>query len=410
MSFNALGGRVAAGVGVTALMVLPASPLAAQAPRDSVVRREVVPGVVLTQIARPQGPWRVNVLAVDLRRREIGLRHGRAHDSLRTRERPSEMSRRWTSAGTEVLAAVNADFFDLKSGENENNQVIDGEWWKGVKVTDSPFDTFRNAHAQFAIDSLRRPAIDRFEFFGEARTPRGVIPLIAVNALPTGPEGAALYSWRFGATTPRDSVRPTAEAPLVMAGRRADTLLYVRRGARGGGSGGPIPSQGASLAAYGPRAKEVEAIGEGETLKVVLRAVGRLAPPGPVAPLALVIGGWPRIVRDGVNIAAGAAGEEGTISRNAEARHPRTAVGFSRDSSTLFLVTVDGRSTTSVGMTLVEFADLCRELGAWQALNFDGGGSTTMVVQGKIVNVPSDPAGERAVGNALLVVRERIPH
>jgi exopolysaccharide biosynthesis protein len=99
---------------------------------------------------------------------------------------------------------------------------------------------------------------------------------------------------------------------------------------------------------------------------------------------------------------------EGTISRNAEARHPRTAVGFSRDSSTLFLLVVDGRSTASVGMTLVELAALMRRVGAWQALNFDGGGSTTMIVDGAIVNTPSDTTGEREVGNALLVVvRER---
>jgi exopolysaccharide biosynthesis protein len=46
-----------------------------------------------------------------------------------------------------------------------------------------------------------------------------------------------------------------------------------------------------------------------------------------------------------------------------------------------------------------------RALGAWQALNFDGGGSTTMVIGGAVVNVPSDSTGERAVGDALLVVR-----
>jgi exopolysaccharide biosynthesis protein len=96
---------------------------------------------------------------------------------------------------------------------------------------------------------------------------------------------------------------------------------------------------------------------------------------------------------------------EGTISRNAEARHPRSAIGFSRDSSTLFLLVVDGRTQKSVGMTLVELAALMRRLGAWQAMNFDGGGSTTLVVGGSIVNAPSDATGEREVGNALLVVR-----
>jgi exopolysaccharide biosynthesis protein len=58
-------------------------------------------------------------------------------------------------------------------------------------------------------------------------------------------------------------------------------------------------------------------------------------------------------------------------------------------------------------VTLDELATLMRRLGAWQAMNFDGGGSTTMVVGGVVVNAPSDPTGEREVGSALAVVRKR---
>jgi exopolysaccharide biosynthesis protein len=97
---------------------------------------------------------------------------------------------------------------------------------------------------------------------------------------------------------------------------------------------------------------------------------------------------------------------EGTISRNAEMKHPRSAVGISRDSSTLILFAVDGRSENSGGMTLRELAAHMRALGAWDAMNFDGGGSTTLVIDGAVVNHPSDPTGERAVGNALLVLRK----
>jgi exopolysaccharide biosynthesis protein len=117
------------------------------------------------------------------------------------------------------------------------------------------------------------------------------------------------------------------------------------------------------------------------------------------------MGGWPRILRDGQDVAVDAPTVEGTISRNAETRHPRSAIGFSRDSSTLFLLVVDGRTRKSVGMTLVELAALMRRVGAWQAMNFDGGGSSTMIVNGTLVNVPSDSTGEREVGNALLLVR-----
>jgi exopolysaccharide biosynthesis protein len=58
-------------------------------------------------------------------------------------------------------------------------------------------------------------------------------------------------------------------------------------------------------------------------------------------------------------------------------------------------------------MSLAELADAMIHLGAYDAMNFDGGGSTTMVIDGKVVNHPSDQSGERPVGSALLVVENR---
>ena len=54
-------------------------------------------------------------------------------------------------------------------------------------------------------------------------------------------------------------------------------------------------------------------------------------------------------------------------------------------------------------MTLAELASLLIELGAVEAVNMDGGGSTAMVIRGRVVNSPSDLSGERAVGDALLI-------
>ena len=88
-----------------------------------------------------------------------------------------------------------------------------------------------------------------------------------------------------------------------------------------------------------------------------------------------------------------------------ERRHPRTFVGMSKDSATLYLCVVDGRQKRSVGMSFREIQEFLVQLGAWQAMNFDGGGSTTMVVKGKILNSPSDKTGERPVANALVVRR-----
>jgi exopolysaccharide biosynthesis protein len=122
------------------------------------------------------------------------------------------------------------------------------------------------------------------------------------------------------------------------------------------------------------------------------------------------VGGFPVLVRDSIEQAgldsAGGAGF-GPV------RHPRTVVGMAAGGRRLFLVTIDGRQPGySVGMTLREAARLALDLGATEALNLDGGGSTTMAVRRdssgreryEVVNRPSDPQGERPVGNALALV------
>lgn len=84
-----------------------------------------------------------------------------------------------------------------------------------------------------------------------------------------------------------------------------------------------------------------------------------------------------------------------------DTRHPRTSAGLSQDGRTLYLAVVDGRTTLSVGMTCPELGALMAELGAWTAINLDGGGSTTMWLAGQgVVNDPSDGA-QRVVANHL---------
>ena len=83
-------------------------------------------------------------------------------------------------------------------------------------------------------------------------------------------------------------------------------------------------------------------------------------------------------------------------------RAPRTAVGIRKDGHILF-VTIDGRrGDVSVGATIDELREVMRAMGAVDALNLDGGGSTTLVVDGEIKNTPSDKTGPRPVADAVL--------
>lgn len=121
----------------------------------------------------------------------------------------------------------------------------------------------------------------------------------------------------------------------------------------------------------------------------------------PFHPLEAV-GGFPLLVRDSVAVDTLDRAGSATF---APVRHPRTLAGIAAGGRRVLLVTVDGRQEGySVGMTLREGAQLMRDLGATEALNLDGGGSTTMVVRRGVANRPSDAAGPRAVANALAVV------
>ena len=71
----------------------------------------------------------------------------------------------------------------------------------------------------------------------------------------------------------------------------------------------------------------------------------------------------------------------------------------------VLLAVVDGRQQASIGATLTEFAELFVKYGAKEAVNFDGGGSSELVIGGEIQNSPSD-GSERAVGSALIVVNK----
>lgn len=110
------------------------------------------------------------------------------------------------------------------------------------------------------------------------------------------------------------------------------------------------------------------------------------------------VGGRPHLVIDGV------AGSGFTDPSHCSADNPRTAVGMSQDRRTLWLVVVDGRSSDSDGMTCDALAALMLDLGAWTALNLDGGGSSALWVEGEgAVNEPSD-GSERVVANHLAVL------
>ncbi len=110
-----------------------------------------------------------------------------------------------------------------------------------------------------------------------------------------------------------------------------------------------------------------------------------------------IISGGPYLVKEGQIYVDVTAQKLGSIT----GKNPRTAIGYTANNE-FIMVTVDGREHASVGMTLGELARMMKSFGCINAMNLDGGGSTVMYVQGKVVNSPAQKGGI-PISNALTI-------
>jgi exopolysaccharide biosynthesis protein len=169
-----------------------------------------------------------------------------------------------------------------------------------------------------------------------------------------------------------------------------------------------IPSNGFVLSAGKNRVQELLPVGNKKVALALIVPVSVVDLPNEpqeaymtgLAKVEDIVSGVPQLIKNGkIDITWL---EEKASKSFVETRHPRTAVAKLKDGKFL-MITVDGRSESSGGIGLYGLAALLLELGATDAMNLDGGGSTTMYLDGKIVNKPSDKEGERKVSDAIIV-------
>jgi hypothetical protein len=346
----------------------------------------VLPGVTRRFLYAASGPWAVHVLDVDRRQcwSAIAAKSGSAAAGRAT---TSSILGDLSARGLTVAGGVNADFF-VTTGPLAGLPV--GLFVTGGRVIAGP-----TTQAALAIDSTGVPRIGVFRVSGNAVVGGRSHDLSAWNRDAAG--GLALFDPGWGSSTDIASsiVEVVLEGPSPHRVMAVDTMV----------AGVRIPPSGRVLrtgrGAPAPLVADLLALQPGDT---VVTALGIL----PFAPREAV-GGRPILVRDSQVVAGlDTVGQPGF----ATGRHPRTAVGIAAGGRRLILAVVDGRQAPySDGMTLRETAVLMRALGAIEAINLDGGGSTALVFADpasaglRIANRPSDPTGERAVGNALAIVR-----
>ncbi len=368
-------------------------------PQIKIQEQSIDKGIVYKKIINTIDTLSIDILKIDLSTNNYELRTVKANNLLNSKGTTSEMVKTLTDLGYNVVAAINADFFEA-DGEIINNMISEGDFVKAVKFTDSPFSPFVNT--QFATTKDKKLLMEQFVFNGQLFLPHGISePISRINSKADS-NSVTLYNSFQGEYTPTAEVNWfVSEINLQSIRKNHDTLFCIVSDSFQHGGNKEI-NLDFVLSANNKFARYLEReIKTGDTLKIILQMNPNYLN------INQLVGGWPRLVRDGNNLISINDSLEGSLPRFTNNRHPRTGIGFSEDSSTVYFITVDGRRQTSRGMTVLEFADLMITEGIYQGLNLDGGGSTTMIVNNKVVNSPSDITGERKVGNCILLVKKK---
>ncbi|MBA2355857.1 MAG: phosphodiester glycosidase family protein [Acidobacteria bacterium] len=371
------------------LLVLGVSPVARQpAPGWLGAPERVADGVDLyrvdaTDLVSPGAPQSVRLLRVDPKRARLRPALAGTMPSLGTVQ---EMAAR-----DGAVAAVNAGFF-LPTGDPAGVLRIDGRLVSdttrargAVALLDEPGEQVPVFDQVTAVIRLR------FRSAGAWRSVR----VDGVDS-PRRKNRVTLYSPSSGPATPSEGGLEwslTGTPLRASAARRSGRSAIPVDGFVVSFGGLAAPAALAGLArASSVQVRQSLTVASGERVRDWIRA-------------PQIVGGAGLLVRRGV-VVTDWTREKLSPSFDLR-RHPRTVIA--RDAShAIWLVTVDGRQPSrAAGMSFAELHALLARLGAIDALNLDGGGSTTMVANGQVVNLPSDLTGARRVSDALLVIAGR---
>ena len=344
------------------------------------ITKTIAPGLTLTRIAKRNPPLRIFVLTVDLST-PLTMDVALAGPRMPARAATSDIAKK-----NGAIAAVNGDF-GSRDGQTTNPFERDGQL---VRTSSSQGIVFAlSKDEQTVTIGQPTPLVTATDSDGRTWTvdrwndgPLGVGEIGAFT-----PVGGTL--WPPPPATCSARLLPTAPLSPSSDGQSFEQSFTVEQR---GCFETALPATGAVVLSALPASDEALQLlslqaGSAVTLRWSLGFTN----------VWDVIGGFPILVADGQSVV-------GTCTTFfCSGRNPRTGVGVTADGKILMMV-VDGRQAKwSVGVSLPQFAEIFRQFGAIAALNFDGGGSTTMVVKGEVLNHPS-LGHQRLVSTALMVL------
>jgi exopolysaccharide biosynthesis protein len=367
----------------------------------------VAPGIEHIQITRgyksekeATGPWFINLLRIDLTKARLRMLH--AMDEAVGLETVSSLAARYGA-----LAAVNSGYFRTTGtyrGDSVGIEVLNGKLLSESNnvraaaglVERSGKQELIFGHIKSAGQISAGPSTQWHGRLARGHTRKMRVPQAkhAIDGLnrPRGDHELIIFTPEFHRTTLTDP----GGLELIVRRER----IVERRDLKGSST---IPADGYVISVAGTaRQWALEKLRVGTRVKLNLDwAPTEAEQAGVWKQAGNIIGGGPQLIKNGRVEITNAA--EKILPSFVSDGHPRTAIAKLK-SGQILLATVDGRQPgESIGMSLTMLADLLIEFGAVEAINLDGGGSTTMVIRNKLVNKPSDATGERPVSDAILV-------
>lgn len=349
---------------------------------DTVSNLQVGMGIFYKKYIEYSKPWNIYVLEIDLNVPYNSIETIKAQDRLAGFEKTSSMARRMSYPGHIAVGAINGDFYG-GTGIPINIQIRDGQLLRRPSV-----------QSTVGFSDNKKPMLARVNFSASVKKGNSSTAINGVNEN-RGTNQLILFNKFYGTNTGTNIYGTEVAVKSISQWYANDTVVCIVTNKVTGTGGMALNDSTTVLSGNGTAATWLSNLAVGDTVKIFMGLS-----PG-VAKLKELIGGFPKIVYNGADYVDQGYLEEGGPSHTYE-RHPRTAVGFSQDSSKIYFVAVDGRSAQSVGMTLHELADFMQRIGIYQGINFDGGGSTTVFVRDSVMNVTSDGV-ERSVANAMAV-------
>ena len=275
------------------------------------------------------------------------------------------------SDAADAAAAINAAYFAL------NGDMIGVVRADGVMAGTTYF-----TRSAFGILADGSPVFGKVSYDGQVTLGGTTWPIAGIDA-ERGADSLVLYNKWYGARTRtneygREYTVQDGKVTKIQTGNSA------------------IPADGYVISVHGKAAEAFQGVQEGDSA-VLVQDLGT-----PWNDAVQIMGAGPRLVEDGrVHVTAA---EEQFPADIRYGRAPRSAVAVLKNGNYLFGV-VDGRQADSRGLTLTDWAGLLVKMGARDAINLDGGGSSALIVGGELQNSPSD-GHERSVGSALILEKK----